>query len=299
MPKTITKKPAATKPETKKSKSRVKAPKNSESGDGYLHGFTPTEQNRLYHQARFLEDHVFAHVDFSGRKSIVEIGSGVGAQTEILRERFPKLKISCLDASKEQITRAQKHLAKDIKQGSVSLTLGNASNMPFPDDQFDGAFVTWFLEHVSDPVGILKEARRVMRRDAVIYVNEVLNHSFFVHPYSPATQQYWFAFNDHQWSLKGDPYVGAKLGNYLMAAGFANITTSFSYWHLDNRQPKLRGRFIEYWIDLLLSGAPELEKAGKVTKTLVKQMTEELSSLRHNPDSVMFMGFMKAKATVL
>ena len=298
MAKATTKKPAPKKPAPPKKQRGVNSPK-SESGDGYLHGFTPTEQNRLYHQARFLEDHVFAHVDFSGCKHIVEIGSGVGAQTEILRERFPKLKISCLDASKEQITRAQKHLAGEIKQGVVALTLGNASDMPFPDDQFDGAFVTWFLEHVSDPIGILKEARRVMRRDAVIYVNEVLNHSFFVDPYSPATQQYWFAFNDHQWSLKGDPYVGAKLGNYLMAAGFANITTSFSYWHLDNRQPKLRGRFIEYWIDLLLSGAPELERAGKVTKSLVNQMTEELNSLRDNPDSVMFMGFMKAKATVL
>ena len=298
MTKATTKK-APVKPATsKKPTTRVKSPK-SKSGDGYLHGFTSTEQDRLYHQAKFLADYVFAEVDFSNRKHIIEIGSGVGAQTEILRERFPNVKISCLDASKEQISRAQKHLAKDIKEGSVSLTLGNASHMPFKDDQFDGAFVTWFLEHVSDPIGILKEARRVMRHNAVIHLNEVLNNSFFVHPYSPATQQYWFAFNDHQWSLKGDPYVGAKLGNYLMAAGFGNITTTFSYCLLDNRQPKLRGRFIEYWIDLLLSGAAELEKAGKVTKTLVAQMTEELSSLRDNPDSVMFMGFMKASATVL
>jgi hypothetical protein len=120
-----------------------------------------------------------------------------------------------------------------------------------------------------------------------------------VHPYSPATQQYWFAFNDQQWSLKGDPYVGAKLGNYLMEGGFGNIQTRFSYWHLDNRQPKLRGRFIEYWINLLLSGAPELVKSGKVNKTIIKQMTQELNALRDNPDSVLFFGFMKATATVL
>jgi ubiquinone/menaquinone biosynthesis C-methylase UbiE len=266
---------------------------------GYLHGYTRTEQSRLYHQARFLEDHVFAHVDYTGRKHIIEIGSGVGAQTEILLERFPKTKISCVDLSKQQIERAKKHLAPAIKNGSVSITHANAAALPFEDDAFDGAFVTWFLEHVPDPIAILKEARRVLRRDAVIYINEVLNSSFFVHPYSPATQQYWFAFNDHQWSLKGDPYVGAKLGNYLMAAGFGNIETKFSYWHLDNRQPKLRARFIEYWINLLLSGAPELVKCGKVVKSTIENMTTELNALRDNPDSVLFFGFMKAKALVL
>jgi ubiquinone/menaquinone biosynthesis C-methylase UbiE len=267
--------------------------------EGYLHGYTAKEQNRLYHQARFLEDQVFSNVDFTGRKHIIEIGCGVGAQTEILLERYPDLKITCVDASADQLSRARKHLSEYIKAGRVSLTQANASELPFADDSFDGAFVTWFLEHVPSPIEILKEARRVLQRNALIHLNEVLNHTFFVHPYSPATLQYWFAFNDHQWNLKGDPYVGAKLGNYLAAAGYAHITTNFTYVHLDNRQPKTRARFIEYWIDLLLSGAPELEHAGKVTHDIVQQMTIELSSLRDNPDSVIFFGHMKARAEVL
>jgi ubiquinone/menaquinone biosynthesis C-methylase UbiE len=271
--------------------------KPGKSQDGYLHGFTATEQSRLYHQARFLEDHVFDQVDFTGCKHILEVGSGVGAQTEILRERFPKVKITCVDASKEQVSQANKRLATSIKKGLVTITQANAQKMPFVDGTFDGAFVTWFLEHVSDPIGILKETRRVLRRGAVIHINEVLNHSFFVHPYSPATLKYWAAFNDHQWKLKGDPYVGAKLGNYLLAANFQKISTSLSYWHLDRRQPELRARFADYWIDLLLSGSAELEKSGKVTKILVKQMTTELRALRNDPDSVFFMGFMKAHAT--
>lgn len=269
------------------------------TASGYLHGYTSTEQNRLYHQARFLEDHVFDLVDFSASKHILEVGCGVGAQTEILRERFPKLRITGVDAAEAQIKRATKHLASSIKSGQVKLTKADALALPFPDDSFDGCFITWFLEHVADPIAILKEANRTMRHGAVIYCNEVLNNSFFVHPYSPATLQYWFAFNDHQWNLKGDPYVGAKLGNYLQAAGFGDIKTTFSYWHLDNRQPKLRGRFFDYWTDLLLSGAPELEKAGKVTNKLILEMTKELKRLKDDPDSAFFLGFMKARAVVL
>jgi ubiquinone/menaquinone biosynthesis C-methylase UbiE len=265
---------------------------------GYLHGYDPKEQERLIHQARFLEEHVFESVDFKGCKHIIEIGSGVGAQTKILRERFPKIHISCVDASNDQLKTAQRHLNQDIKKGIVSLTQAYAQELPFSKNTFDGAFVTWFLEHVSDPVAVLKEAKRVLQKGAVIHINEVLNNSFFVDPYSPATQQYWFVFNDHQWSLKGDPYVGAKLGNYLMAAGFKNIETQFSYWHLDNREPKIRAQFLEYWTNLLISGAPELVRSGKVSKELVKKMATELRSLKKHKDSVIFTGFMKAKAVV-
>lgn len=283
---------------TTHAKKTTKKPQTKKAA-GYLHGYTNTEQDRLYHQARFLEDHVFDMVDFTGAKHILEVGCGVGAQTEILRERFPKVNITGVDASDAQIKRATKHLSTDIKKGSVKLIKADALNLPFADDSFDGCFITWFLEHVADPVSILKEANRTMKHGSVIYCNEVQNNTFFLHPYSPATLQYWFAFNDHQWNLKGDPYVGAKLGNYLQAAGFGDITTSLSYWHLDNRQPKLRGRFFDYWSNLLLSGAPELEKAGKVTNKLIQEMTRELKLLRNDPDAVFLLGFMKARAVVL
>ena len=272
---------------------------NQSSAQGYLHGYSATEQNRLYHQARFLEDHVFDSVEYPPRCKILEVGSGVGAQTEILAERFPDATITCVELSKEQIARAKKHLSPLIKSQRVSITKANAERMPFEDDSFDGAFVTWFLEHVPDPVAILSETRRVLKRNATIHINEVLNSSLFLHPYSPATQQYWLAFNDHQMSLKGDPFLGGKLGNYLLRAGYAMIETKFSYWHLDNRQPKLKKRFVEYWINLLLSGAPELVRSGKISKSLVQEMTRELSAVRDHDESVLFFGFMKAKAKVL
>jgi ubiquinone/menaquinone biosynthesis C-methylase UbiE len=284
----------------KSSRAHAIKPKLRHKSDaGYLHGYSATEQNRLYHQARFLEDHVFDGVEFSRKAKILEVGSGVGAQTEIIAERFPDSHITCVELAKEQISRAQKHLAPLIKSKRVAINQANAETMPFDDDQFDGAFITWFLEHVPDPVAILAETRRVLKRNAVLHINEVLNSSLFLHPYSPATQRYWLAFNDHQMSLKGDPFLGGKLGNYLLKAGYTNIETKFSYWHLDNRQPKLKNRFVEYWINLLLSGAPELVKSGKVTKSLVQEMTKELSAVRDHDESVLFFGFMKAKAIVL
>ena len=274
----------------------AKSKKSTGVATGYLHGYSHDEQDRLYAQARFLESSVYEGVDFKRQNHILEVGCGVGAQTEILLERFPHLKIQGVDAAKAQITRARKHLAGPVKSGKVSFEVADALHLPFKDDQFDGAFICWFLEHVQQPVEILREVRRVLQANATVFCNEVLNSSFYVHPYSPATLQYWFAFNDHQWTLKGDPFVGAKLANYFLDAGYQNVSTQVRIHHYDNRMPKQRAQFIEYWTSLLLSGAPSLIKAKKVTPKLVEEMTRELTRLQKDPDAVFFYAWVQAKA---
>lgn len=265
----------------------------------YIHGFTKEEQDRLYKQARIHENVIFKNIDFSRQHRIIEVGSGVGAQTQILLERFPHLHIDCVDASKEQITRAGQAHREAISQGRVQLHESRAENLPFSDESMDGAFICWLLEHVQDPVEILEEVRRVLKSGGVIYCNEVFNSTFYLHPYSPATLKYWFEFNDYQWSIKGDPFVGGKLANYLMKAGFQSVTTEVLTHQYDNRTPKQRAAFIDYWCQLLLSGAPGLLKAGRVDQELIAEMTKELEQLKKDPDAVIFYSWILARAVAL
>jgi ubiquinone/menaquinone biosynthesis C-methylase UbiE len=264
--------------------------------DGYVHGYSRQEQDRLYRQAKFLEQEVYERVDFSRQSHVLEVGSGVGAQTEILLRRYPQLRVQCVDASTEQLSRAKKHLAKQIKDGRTKLTEADAASLPFSANSFDGAFLCWFLEHVQQPVAILREVRRVLKAGSTIYCSELLNSSYFVEPYSPATLQYLFALNDYQWTLKGDPFVGAKLGNYLLAAGYQNIATEVKIQFYDNRAPKRRADYIEDWAGVLLSGAPALIKAGKVTRKVVDELKEELEKLKDDPNAVFFSCWIQARA---
>ncbi len=269
--------------------------------DGYIHGFTKTEQDRLFQQARVHEDIIFSNIDYKKCESIIEVGCGVGAQTKILLERFPHLKIQCIDASEEQIGRAKMALEDHIKAGQaqpgqVQIQKADALHLPFEENTYDGAFLCWILEHVQEPIEILREVKRVLKPGGIIYCNEVFNSTFYVHPYAPATLKYWFEFNDYQWSLKGDPFVGGKLANYLMAAGYQNITTKVLTHQYDNRMPKKRAVFIDYWTQLLLSGAPGLIQAGRVTAEIVEEMKEEFQKLKRSPDSVIFYSWILARA---
>jgi ubiquinone/menaquinone biosynthesis C-methylase UbiE len=265
---------------------------------GYLHGFSKQEQERLYHQSRFLEEKVYEKINLADTQHLLEVGCGVGAQTAILLERFPHLKITSVDASDKQLARAKEYLAKPIKEKQVTLVQSFAEKLPFEDNSHDSAFLCWFLEHVANPVDVLREVKRVLKPGGKIYCNEVLNAAFFLNPYSHSTLKYWLEFNDHQWNLRGDPFVGAKLGNYLLAAGFQNIDTDVTYYHFDNRSPKLRSQFIDEWASHLLSGADALIKVGKATPELVKEMKEELARVKESPDAVFFYGWVRAQAQI-
>ena len=266
---------------------------------GYVHGFTRAEQDRLYRQARFLEARVHEGLPLGRARNLLEVGCGVGAQTDILLRRHPDLHVTGLDASPTNLARAKRHLARlPWAKGRARFEQGDAGSMPFAKDSFDSAFLCWILEHVADPLQVVSETRRVLRPGAPIVCTEVLNATFFLDPYSPHTQTFWMAFNDHQLELGGDPFVGAKLGNLLQTVGCRDIVTQVRPIHLDNRSPGERAEFIAYWTELLLSGAPGLVAAGKVSEETVEGMTSELHQVAHDPDAVFFYAFVQAWAQV-
>ncbi len=263
----------------------------------YVHGFSAEEQARLKHQAEFLEQKIYRDVDFSLSRHIVEVGCGVGAQSEILLRRFPRLHITGIDMSEPQLKACAENLKRaQIGEGRFAARKMDAQAMDFEGGSFDGAFLCWVLEHVPDPARVLSEVRRVLKPGARVYLTEVMNSTFFLDPYSPNVWKYWMRFNDFQYDQAGDPFIGAKLGNMLMAAGFRRVQTEVKTFHLDNREPERRRQIIEYWRNLMLSASEQLTKAGYVTATDVDAVKSEMLAIEKNPNAVFYYSFMQAIA---
>src|SRR5262245_59105735 len=108
----------------------------------YLHGYSQKEQKRLYEQARFLESIVYSDIDFSSVTQLLEVGSGVGAQTEILLRRFPSMHLTGIDFNADQIRQARKFLARvPYAKGRYELFRMDAADMDLASAQkFDAAF---------------------------------------------------------------------------------------------------------------------------------------------------------------
>src|SRR6478672_5235194 len=265
----------------------------------YLHGFSETEQARLVRQARLAESTVFHDIDYTGARRLLEVGSGVGAQTEILLRRFPDLHIDCVDLNQAQLDAAHANLGRmPWLEGRYALRQADATNLPFEPRSFDGAFLCWVLEHVPSPARVLSELRRVLAPGAPVYITEVMNSSFLLDPYSPNVWRYWMAFNDFQIESGGDPFVGAKLGNLLLAGGFRDVQTQVKVFHYDNREPARRKTMIAFWEELLLSAAEQLLDAGKVTAEVVDGVRREMRQVQNDPHAVFFYAFIQARGVV-
>ncbi|GAB3058934.1 methyltransferase domain-containing protein [Stenotrophomonas tumulicola] len=269
------------------------------SSPTYLHGFSGTEQQRLMTQARLLESAIFGQIDYSGARRLLEVGSGVGAQTGILLRRFPDLHVTGVDLSQAQLDTARANLEQTPWCGDrYTLLQADAGDLPFEARTFDAAFLCWVLEHVPSPARVLSEVRRVLSPGAPVYITEVMNASFLLDPYSPHIWRYWMAFNDFQYDHGGDPFVGAKLGNLLLAGGFRDVHTEIKTIHLDNREPARRKTMIAFWEQLLLSAAEQLLQAGTVDEDTVEGMRREFRQVQNDPNAVFFFSFVQARATV-
>ena len=111
-------------------KKAQKAQKAKVSSEGYVHGYSSIEQERLKYQARFTEQSIYGSLDLSDISSLLEVGVGVGAQSEILLRRFPNIKITGIDQSTTQLNAARDYLVAKGVAGTRISTISYGKDRP-------------------------------------------------------------------------------------------------------------------------------------------------------------------------
>lgn len=262
----------------------------------YIHGYLEEEQDRLRHQALVIEEPIYDFVDFSDCKKLLEIGSGVGSQTEILLKRFPNLKITGVEHAEKQIIRARENMRRlGYGEDKIVFIQQDAKNLRLKES-YDGAFICWVLEHVSDPIQILISMKPFLKAGARLVITEVFNATFYTYPEQKEIVEYWKVYNDYQSSIGGDPQVGARLGDLLSESGYQDITLRSGGFHLDSREFKEKRIVFDYWKNLMTSAAPALLDEGLITDEQIKSMQVAMDMLKEMKESVFYYRFIQATA---
>lgn len=261
----------------------------------YIHGFIPEEQERLKDQAGVLESLIYERIDFAGCKKLLEIGSGVGAQTETLLRLYPDLEITCVDYSQSQIDRAKLNLT--FAGDRVRFVCQDATKLVL-DDKFDSVFICWALEHMPDASRVLAKIRPYLVPNSKLWLTEVFNSSFYFNPPLPGLATYYAAYNNFQKSLGGDPDIGANLGNLLIQTGYSQIELYHGGFHLDQRNPEELRKICQYWKGLMKSASFGMLEEGLIKSDDTLVMEKDLDSISTDLNAIFFYHFVQVSATV-
>jgi ubiquinone/menaquinone biosynthesis C-methylase UbiE len=188
---------------------------------GYVHGYATAEQQRLIAQAEhWREELVLDGTELSPGTRLLEIGCGVGAVLGVLGEAFPGITLAGVDIEERQVLAARAHLTS--LGLSADIRRADAIELPYEDACFDHVWMMWFLEHVSDPVAALSEARRVLTADGELTAIELDYDSLAARPTSSAIETL-FALVATAMKASGRSDAGAHLERWLIEAGFRTV----------------------------------------------------------------------------
>lgn len=209
---------------------------------------------------------------------ILDVGCGPGTITVSIAKLVRDGHITGLETASEIVGKA-KALAEKEGVLNADFTIGDATTLPFPDDTFDLAYTHQVLLHVSKPVEVLREMRRVVKPGGLVCAREAEMESWIVYPESAQILQSRAVTSEIIAASGGMQATGRNLHVRAREAGFQDedVKRGASAWlctEPDERQSTGHAwarRFVESEIatkalDLGIRTREQLESYSKAWK---------------------------------
>ncbi len=264
----------------------------------YVHGYSQQEAQRLADQASTVAEYLHYDSIWEEESRILEVGCGVGAQTEIIAQANPKSQFVSIDISANSLEIARAKIEEQQIQ-NVEFRLQDARKMSKEKDGlFDHVFICFLLEHLSTPVELLKALKHLIKPGGTITVIEGDHGSTFFHPDNAFAQKVVSAQVALQRKRGGNANIGRALYPFLNEAGYKNIAVSPRQIYVDGSKPKLVEGFIKNTFTAMIQGMSEgILSEGVLTKSDLQEGIRGLLRTAES-DGVFSYTFFKARAIV-
>ncbi|MCM2386925.1 class I SAM-dependent methyltransferase [Streptomyces albipurpureus] len=160
---------------------------------------------------------------------ILDIGCGPGTITADLAALVPQGHVTGVDISAEIVDQARE-FAKRRELTQVDFAVADINGLDFPDDSFDVVHAHQVLQHVGDPIGALREMRRVCRPGGIVAVRDSDYGAFTWFPHIPVLDEWQALYQRVARANGGEPDAGRRLLSWAQSAGFTEISPSASVW---------------------------------------------------------------------
>lgn len=171
---------------------------------------------------------------------ILDIGCGPGTITVDLASYVPSGQVTGLERAGGVLEQARA-LAKEKGVGNVDFVEGDANDLPYEEGSFDVVFCHQVLQHVGDPVGMLREMKRVTKSGGIVAAREADYGVFVWYPELPGIKEWQGLYDRVARYNGGEPNAGRVLHVWAKRAGLVDVKCSCTMWCYASREE------VEWW----------------------------------------------------
>jgi SAM-dependent methyltransferase len=205
-----------------------------EQAGSYIHGSAPAEQRRLSRLNDLLNQASLSELKLQGGETILDVGSGIGQLTRAMaRVAGVGARVVGIERDADQLAEARRQACADGEQNLVELRHGDALDLPLRDEEwgtFDIAHTRFLLEHVADPLSVVRGMIRAVRRGGRIVLADDDHDVLRLWPEPPGLMSLWNAYIRSYDRLGNDPSVGRRLVWLLHAAGAVPVRNNWIFF---------------------------------------------------------------------
>ena len=171
----------------------------------YFESLKKDQLQKFWHNTRFREVKKVA----TPAESVLDVGCADGVFSQVIFRATQPKKFIGLDVVKTSVAWAKKHWIKNKK---MKFIVGDAHKLLFDNNSFDAVFCLEALEHVADPLLVLREFKRVMKKDGYgVFLVPSDNNLFKI------VWWLWLHFYPRGWVWK-ETHIQTYRNNYLPIA---------------------------------------------------------------------------------
>jgi SAM-dependent methyltransferase len=161
--------------------------------------------------------------------SVLDVGCGPGTITLDLARLVAPGPVLGIDSAAE-VVRAAARDAEAQGVANVEFAMGDTYALDADDDSFAVVHAHQVLQHLTDPVGALREMRRVCAPDGVVAVRDSDYAAFTWYPADPRLDRWLQCYRQVARADGGEPDAGRRLAAWSHAAGCSAVVSSASVW---------------------------------------------------------------------